>query len=107
MQFLRTLFWVVLAVLGVIFAFNNSQVVTISLWRDIVVDTPLWMVALIAFLAGLLPMLVLYRATKWTLKRRLESANRALVEPASSLPATPVSAMPPGAAPIVPPAGVA
>lgn len=104
MQFLRTVFWVVVAVLGVIFAFNNSQIVTIALWADIVVDTPLWMVALIAFLVGLLPMMVVHRTTRWSLKRRLESANRALVE-------TPVQSsavnVPPGAVPIVPPAGVA
>jgi lipopolysaccharide assembly protein A len=106
MQFLRTVFWVVLAVVGVVFAFNNSQIVTIALWRDIVVDTPLWMVALIAFLAGLLPTLILYRATKWSLKRRLESANRALFEPAPPASGT-AAATPPGAAPIVPPAGVA
>ncbi len=105
MQFLRTVFWVILAVLGVVFAFNNSQIVTISLWRDIVVDTPLWMVALVSFLLGALPTLILYRATKWNLKRRLESANRALVDTQATTPPPP--SIPPGAAPIVPPAGVA
>jgi lipopolysaccharide assembly protein A len=104
MQFLRTVFWVVLAVLGVIFAFNNSQIVTISLWRDIVVDTPLWMVALVAFLLGAVPTLILYRATKWTLRRRLESANRALTD---TLAPAPGPTTPPGAAPLVPPPGVA
>ena len=107
MQFLRTIFWVVLAVVGVIFAVNNSQVVTIGLWGSFVADMPIWVVALIAFLAGLLPMLVLHRATRWSLRRRLDSANRALTDVRSAPDATPVQTLPPGAAPMAPPPGVA
>ena len=107
MQFLKTVFWVLLAIVGVMFAFANSQRVAVSLWSDLVVDTPLWMVALIAFLAGFVPMLVLHRATRWTMRRRLDSANRALSDTAV-LPSTVNREMaPPGAAPITPPPGVA
>jgi lipopolysaccharide assembly protein A len=105
MQFLRTVFWVVLAVVGVMFAFANSQRVTVSLWSDLVVDTPLWMVALVAFLAGFLPMAILHRTTRWTLRRRLDSANRALTETAVTPQVREMA--PPGAAPIAPPPGVA
>ncbi len=100
MQFLRTVFWVVLAVLGVIFAFNNGKSVEVILWSDISIITPLWMVALLSFLVGLLPILILHRATRWNLNRKLEAANRnlsetrAVVEPAS-VPATSGSPAPP------------
>ena len=106
MQFLRTVFWVLLAVIGVMFAFANSQRVSVALWSDIVVDTPLWMVALIAFLAGFVPMLLLHRTTRWTMRRRLDSANRALTETAT-LPSTAREVPPPGATPYAPPPGVA
>ena len=106
MQFLKTVFWVLLAIVGVMFAFANSQRVAVSLWSDLVVDTPLWMVALIAFLAGFVPMLILHRATRWTMRRRFDSATRALSDSAT-LPSSVREMAPPGAAPITPPPGVA
>lgn len=87
MQFLRTMFWVVLAVLGVIFSFNNWQIVSIRLWGDIIVDTPLPVLLFVTFMLGLLPVLILHRATRWSLKRKLEAANRSLSE--SLVPAAP------------------
>jgi lipopolysaccharide assembly protein A len=78
MQFLRTMFWVVLAVLGVIFSFNNGQRVDVVIWSDIVFNMPLWFVVLLSFLIGLLPVLILHRTTRWSLKRKLEAANRSL-----------------------------
>ena len=112
MRFLRTLFWVVLAVLGVLFATANWKPVTIDLWSGVVVDTYLPVLMLATFLLGLIPMLVLHRASRWSLKRRLDSATRALSEPrgeamppSSYAPGT--SSLPPGASPIVPPPGVA
>ena len=80
MQFLRTVFWVVLAVLGVIFALNNWTQVTVNLWSGIVVDTRLPILLLATFLMGLLPVLILHRATRWSLRRKLDTANRALTE---------------------------
>jgi lipopolysaccharide assembly protein A len=80
MQFLRTVFWVVLAVVGVIFSFNNWQIVSIKLWGDIIVDTPLPILLFVVFMLGLLPTLLLHRATRWSLNRKLEAANRNLTE---------------------------
>ena len=106
MQFLRTVFWVVLAVVGVIFAFNNSGRVNVTLWGDIIVETPLWMVALLSFLIGLLPTLILHRATRWRLGRKLDAAQRTLLEARPVADPVYPSAMPPGAAPIASPPGV-
>jgi lipopolysaccharide assembly protein A len=61
---------------------------------------------LVTFLLGLVPMLIVHRATRWTLRRRLDSANRALTETAV-LPSTIRDVPPPGATPFAPPPGVA
>jgi uncharacterized integral membrane protein len=106
MQFLRTVFWVVLAVVGVIFATANWTPVTVNLWSGMVVDTRLPVLMLVTFLFGLVPMLIVHRATRWTLRRRLDSANRALTETAV-LPSTIRDVPPPGATPFAPPPGVA
>jgi lipopolysaccharide assembly protein A len=106
MQFLRTVFWVVLAVVGVIFATANWTPVTVNLWSGMVVDTRLPVLMLVTFLLGLVPMLIVHRATRWTLRRRLDNANRALTETAV-LPSTVRDVPPPGATPFAPPPGVA
>ena len=106
MQFLRTLFWVILAVLGAIFALNNWTPVTINLWSGLVLDTRLPVLMAGSFLLGLVPMFIVHRASRWSLRRRLDSSHRALTDPQPSV-AVPVPTVPPGAAPIVPPAGVA
>ena len=77
MQFLRTIFWVVLAVVAVIFAFNNWVIVSVHLWGNLILDSPLPVLLLVAFLIGLLPALLLYRATRWNLSRKLHAATRA------------------------------
>jgi lipopolysaccharide assembly protein A len=97
MQFLRTVFWVVLAVLGVIFSFNNWQIVSIKLWGDIVVDTPLPILMFGVFMLGLLPTLILHRATRWNLNRKLDSANRNLAETRAVIEPVRVDPAPPGA----------
>jgi lipopolysaccharide assembly protein A len=72
MQFLKTLFWVVIAVLIVLFAGNNWVVVPVKL-GDIVVDVKLPVLVVGAFLLGFLPTLIVYRARIWSLHRRLET----------------------------------
>jgi len=111
MQFLRTVFWVVLAVVGVIFSLANWTPVTINLWSGLVLDTRLPVLLFATFLLGLVPMAILHRATRWSLRRRLDTANRALSETRDTNMHVPDpvmrDAMPPGASPIAPPPGVA
>ncbi|MDB5700081.1 MAG: hypothetical protein JWL66_280 [Sphingomonadales bacterium] len=80
MQFLRTVFWVVIAVLAVIFAFGNWVDVKVHLWGDIESVWKLPFLLLAVFLLGLLPPWLLHRFTRWSLRRKLETANRNLVE---------------------------
>ena len=79
MQFLKTLFWVVLAIALVLFARANWTQVTINLWGGLQADVKLPVLVLAAFLAGFLPVFLLSRGRIWALKRRLETAQPATV----------------------------
>ncbi|OAN53591.1 MULTISPECIES: lipopolysaccharide assembly protein LapA domain-containing protein [unclassified Sphingobium] len=92
MQFLRTAFWVVIAVALAFFCMANYVPVTVRLWGDLVMETKLPVLLIGAFLLGALPFWVMARATRWRLKRRLDSTERALVA------ATAASAPPPAPA---------
>ena len=87
MNFLRTLFWVVLAVSLVIFAGRNWIDVTLSLWGDIQVDVKLPFLLLLIFLIGFLPPYFLMRSRVWNLKRKLVLAERP-TPPAAAAPAS-------------------
>jgi len=80
MQFLKTLFWVMVAVIAVVFAFRNWMPITIHLWGGLEADVKLPVLLLIAFLIGFLPWFTLHKTTRWRLRRRLEAAQRALEE---------------------------
>jgi lipopolysaccharide assembly protein A len=105
MQFLRTLFWVVIAVVAVLFSYNNWVPVTITLWSGVLLDTRLPVLLLATFLLGLVPYFILHRATRWSMRRKLESAERALAETRGA-PFERGDALPPAAAPIAVPPGV-
>lgn len=94
MQFLRTVFWVVLAVIAVVFAIANQQLVEVHA-LGFIWNPPLWFALLAAFLVGLVPALALHRATRWNLRRKLDAATRAFTSP-------PTPAEPPPITPIVP-----
>jgi putative membrane protein len=79
MQFLKTLFWVIVAVVLVLFALGNWETVTIELWGGLQADVKLPVLVIGAFLLGFLPTFLLYRARIWSLKRRLESGSPAYV----------------------------
>ena len=76
MQFLKTLFWVLLAVIVVLFATRNWFDVTLNLWGDIQVDIKAPVLLAIMFLLGFLPTFLIDRARLWTLKRRIEAHER-------------------------------
>lgn len=106
MQFLRTVFWVVLALFVGYFCWANQQRVQVNLWGGIAWYPPLWFAMICAFLVGLVPVAILHRATRWNLRRKLETANRSIVAAPATAPVRSDMA-PPGAAPLVPPPGVA
>ena len=86
MNFLKTLFWVVVAVSLAIFANRNWNDVTISLWGSLQADIKLPALLLITFLAGFLPIFLIMRGRIWNLRRKLALAERPAVTP---IPAPP------------------
>ena len=101
MQFLKTLFWVILAVVLVLFARANWNVVTLELWGNLQADVKLPVLVIGAFLLGFLPTLIIYRTRLWALKRRLEMQSQvhvANVPAAAAVPPRPVSSEPAAAA---------
>jgi uncharacterized integral membrane protein len=84
MQFLKTLFWVLIAVLVALFARANWTPITLNLWNDIQADTKLPVLMLVAFVLGWLPTWLILRARIWSLRRRLDAMERNRV---ASLPA--------------------
>jgi uncharacterized integral membrane protein len=76
MQFLKTLFWIALTVVLVLFAKANWNAVTLKLWGGLEADVKLPVLVLAAFLLGFLPTFIIYRARLWSLKRRLEPSER-------------------------------
>jgi uncharacterized integral membrane protein len=75
MQFLKTLFWVLLAVFIALFASRNWFDVTLSLWGDLQADIKVPVLLGLMFLLGWLPTFLLYRARVWRMRRRLEIAE--------------------------------
>ena len=83
MRFLKTLFWIVIAVLVTLFAARNWRDVTISLWGNLEADVKIPILLAAVFLIGLVPTILIYRAKIWRLNNRVSVARRDL----SSVPA--------------------
>jgi lipopolysaccharide assembly protein A len=105
MQFLRTAFWVAIAIVIVVFAVNNWTPVTVNLWDGLRMDTKLPVLVIGAFLLGLLPLWLFHRAMCWRWRRRLDTVERALSNGAVT-PSPPPRAILPSAAPAAVPPGV-
>lgn len=76
MQFLKTLFWVLVAVVVALFASRNWSPVTLSLWGDIQADIKIPILLLLMFLLGLVPTWLVMQTKVWTMSRRLEALER-------------------------------
>jgi lipopolysaccharide assembly protein A len=77
---LKTLMWVVIAVGIALFSMANWQPVEVLVWPERILETRLPVLIVIAFLAGAVPMWVMLRAARWSLKRRLDHSERQLAD---------------------------
>jgi len=108
MKIVRTIVWVLLLVGLLIFSINNWNPVEVKIWEGLVLETKIPALVVIAFLIGLVPMWLLYRASSWNYERRLsslESAARAsaMVQAAPPAPAgSPTQSVPEDSAADVP-----
>jgi len=109
MQFLRTLFWILITVVVVVFSIQNWKTVDIAL-SSIHIEFNLPVLLIATFLTGLLPTLIVNRMARWRLLRRLETAERALQQIAAPAappqPAAEGRLLPPGSVPSAVPPGV-
>lgn len=78
MQFLKTAFWVVVAVAIALFCKANWASVQVKLWGDLVADVKLPILMIIAFLLGAVPFWIALRATRWRMRKRLEASEKAI-----------------------------
>jgi lipopolysaccharide assembly protein A len=76
MHFLKTLFWVLVAVVVILFAIRNWMPVTLNLWGDIEADVKLPLLLIFIFLVGFLPTWLILRTRIWSLKRRVDALER-------------------------------
>ncbi|HMC92086.1 MAG TPA: hypothetical protein VKI45_06440, partial [Allosphingosinicella sp.] len=65
MQFLKTLFWIVLTMILVLWGKANWAVVPVKLWGGLIADVRLPLLIVFGFLVGWLPTFLIYRARLW------------------------------------------
>jgi hypothetical protein len=94
MQFLKYLFWCLLAFLVAIFSFGNWTWVEVHLWGGLIALVNLPFLLLFTFLLGLLPMLLYHLTVRYRLRQRLLTTERTIeslrVVSSAPPPATPV-----------------
>ena len=78
MRFLNTLFWIVIAALVSVFSAHNWRDVTGDLWGNLQADIKMPILLLIAFLIGLVPTWLIFRAKLWRVNNRVTIAQRNL-----------------------------
>lgn len=99
MHFLKTLFWVILAVIAVIFSLRNWAPVPISLWAGLTAEVKLPVLVALSVLIGFIPTYAVHRTRLWRLRRRIDNLERnALVSGTPTPVAEPVDPQPGSAA---------
>ena len=118
MQFLKILFWCLLAFIAAVFTFGNWTNVSIQLFGGLVAEVNLPLLLLTTFLLGFVPTLVYQSWLRFRLRQRLTTADRSLEteralaaaragEPAVPGAVVPITPPPPVAIPTAVPPGVA
>jgi putative membrane protein len=100
MAIIRTIFWVLVAVVLVLFAINNWQPVEVRIWNSLILETKLPAIVIGAFLAGLLPMWALHRTQRWRMRRRIAGLEATIARPNT---VTDIPAPAPAPAPVAEP----
>ncbi|WP_225206869.1 DUF1049 domain-containing protein [Novosphingobium huizhouense] len=88
MKVLRSIIWVLAIAVLVAFTVANWVPVEVRIWQGLVLDTKLPALVIFAFLAGLVPTWLVYRATRWRLAKRIATLEANLSAPTASLSST-------------------
>lgn len=78
MKILRTMIWVLALVAFLIFSVYNWKPVEVTLWQNLVMETRLPVLALLAFALGFLPLWAYHLSVKWGLNRRVKALENSL-----------------------------
>ena len=76
MRFLKTMFWLVVAIVVTLFAAQNWRDVTIDLWGNLQADVKVPVLLAIVFLLGFLPTWLIYRGKLWRVQNRVTMPQR-------------------------------
>jgi lipopolysaccharide assembly protein A len=109
MQFLKILFWCLIAFLAAVFTIGNWISVPVRLPGGLVAETNLPLLLLATFLLGLLPAGLYHQVQRWRLRQRLTASERQIAEirTLAAAPVPPPTPLVPDApAPVVVPAPV-
>jgi putative membrane protein len=101
MQFLKILFWCLLAFVAALFTYGNWNTVPIHLWSGLIADVNLPLLLLVTFLAGLLPTVAVERYRHWRLRQRLTASEQALAQVRAAVAPPPPAVFEPAAPPVV------
>src|SRR3546814_17902149 len=78
MQILRTLLWVLILALVLVFSWANwDERVTVNIWSNLVWDTRLPALVIVSFMLGHLPLWLYSRGQRWSLGRLIRSLEQA------------------------------
>jgi lipopolysaccharide assembly protein A len=80
MQFLKILFWCLVAFAAAMFTTGNRTWVAINLWGGLVAEVFMPLLLLLTFLAGAVPVWLYFRAQQWRLAQRLATAERVIAD---------------------------
>lgn len=78
MQVIRTIAWILLFCGILIFSIYNWRPVEVTIWENMVLETKVPVLVVLAFLAGFVPVLAYHLSVRWGLKRRIRNLENSL-----------------------------
>ncbi len=97
MQAIRTVLWVLLAIVMVAFIAINWVAVPVNIWpvadgTYLHFNWPIGLVVLVSFLLGLVPMWLLHKGARWRFNRRIGTLENSVRAASVSVPVEPAPA---------------
>lgn len=86
MQIVRTIVWVLLLVVLLLFSINNWQDVEVKIWENLILQTKLPALVIVSFLMGLVPMWLLHKGLRWRFNRRISALENTVKAASAATP---------------------
>ena len=80
MQFLKILFWALIAFVAAMFTFANWNWVPVHVFGNLIAEVNLPLLLLATFLLGFVPTFLFQRTIRWRLSQRLAAAERTIAD---------------------------